>query len=185
MTAKVYHRTLIQIEVLSAYDIGELSFENILRDGQDGDLSIDINTVAYEEVDEAAIGRLLIQQRSDPEFLIDPAGTMTSGTAPAAESLALPSMTPTSRMSTATSTAAPMRTARTCGLFRASTQRSPGPSSSFSSMTPATGRPRSCRCLYRSAGAACSSGPATTSLARGATGSAYESSPGTSVQKTN
>ncbi len=74
MTAKVYHRTLIQIEVLSAYDIGELSFENILRDGQDGDLSIDINTVAYEEVDEAAIGRLLIQQRSDPEFLIDPCG---------------------------------------------------------------------------------------------------------------
>ncbi len=64
----MYHRTVIQVEVLSQEPLGDMALATIAEEITTGDFSGRVSTVSAVEVNGPAMANLLIGQGSDPEF---------------------------------------------------------------------------------------------------------------------
>jgi len=68
---KTFTRTLIQFEILSEEPLGSVSLEDIAYQTTDGHCSGRFHDTVEEQVDFETIRRLLIDQGSDPDFLME------------------------------------------------------------------------------------------------------------------
>ncbi len=64
----MYHRTVIQVEVLSQEPLGDMCLAGIADQMARGNFSGRVRTVSAVEVNGPAMANLLIGQGSDPEF---------------------------------------------------------------------------------------------------------------------
>jgi hypothetical protein len=65
-----YYRTVFQLEVLSSEPLGDADLTQLDYEISEGRCSGELHQAVEEEVDEPTMARLLMNQRSDPEFLI-------------------------------------------------------------------------------------------------------------------
>ena len=74
MPERKFYRHLFSYELLADEQLCQLTLDQIDYEARGGRCSGQMGNVVVEEVDAATMGRLLIEQRSDPEFLLDPDG---------------------------------------------------------------------------------------------------------------
>jgi hypothetical protein len=68
MTKREFHKTVIQVEVLSEEPVGETSLEPVHQQITEGDWSGTVSTVSTETLDGKQAAEALLNQGSDPSF---------------------------------------------------------------------------------------------------------------------
>jgi hypothetical protein len=68
MTHRQFHRTVIQVEVLSESPIGPVELDTVHHLITQGDCSGHVQTVLQEELNGKQAAQALLQQGSDPSF---------------------------------------------------------------------------------------------------------------------
>ncbi len=68
MTERIFHKTVVQITILSEEEIGSVTAEEIAYQTNDGEWSGRTEIASREEIDGSAMAKELIDQASDPEF---------------------------------------------------------------------------------------------------------------------
>jgi hypothetical protein len=68
MTDRTFHRTVIQVEVLSESPIGPVALDTLHHMITEGDCSGHMKTLGQEELDGKQAAEALLSQASDPSF---------------------------------------------------------------------------------------------------------------------
>ena len=75
MTERIFHRTLVQVEMLSEVPLGSVELDRLHHMITEGDCSGHVKTVLEEELDGKQAAEILLSQASDPSFFrLNPEG---------------------------------------------------------------------------------------------------------------